>query len=386
MSNCEDLGTQTLFHATNKTAGTQILQSGKMLPGRAGMFGAAIYFAGSVQEAQRRSRSWNQNNGIVIKAQVRLGRALVLSAPSNGLTLEKIRAVGAETVKGRSSDRAIWEYAVFESERVTVLGGPSAYPRPPPDYPRAPPDYPHAPPEDSNPPNYAPEYAVPPYAAQYAVPPYAAQYAVPPYAAQYAVPTPSLSMLPMSNCEDLGTQILFHATNKTAGTQILQSGRMLPGTAGMFGAAIYFAGSVQEAQRISRYWSHNNGIVIKAQVRLGRALVLSAPSNDLTLEKITAVGAETVKGRSSPRGTWQYVVFESERVTVLGGLSADHRPPPDSPYSDQEDSDPPNYAPEYAVPPYAAQSAVSTPSLPMLPMPPWYGPSLVWVGHGPPRW
>jgi hypothetical protein len=89
-----------------------------MKAGQSGMFGGAIYFADS--EACARHKAL-QGSDVIVTVQADLGLALVLESPANDMTLSRVRSYGCDTVKGRWSPRADWEYVVFEAHRITLI-------------------------------------------------------------------------------------------------------------------------------------------------------------------------------------------------------------------------------------------------------------------------
>jgi hypothetical protein len=108
------IGVKRLYHATSTAAAQEIRETGKMVPGACGMFGGAIYFADSIEAALHKARfkEW------IVEANVDMGKALIVEAPDRNLDLVAVREVGCDSVKGRSSPGAAWEYVVFESDRV----------------------------------------------------------------------------------------------------------------------------------------------------------------------------------------------------------------------------------------------------------------------------
>jgi hypothetical protein len=132
----------------------------------------------------------------------------------------------------------------------------------------------------------------------------------------------------MAQKEFIGRQRLYHATCNVAA--ILQSRRMLPEPHWLFGGAIYFADSVESAERKSRYDGHTNPqtIIIVADLDLGVALVLENGSTGMDLAKLhNNYYCQSVKGRSNSSAKWEFVVYDPDVITVLGPLGADLPPP-----------------------------------------------------------
>jgi hypothetical protein len=114
--------------------------------------------------------------------------------------------------------------------------------------------------------------------------------------------------------QQLGVVRLYHATSSEAGALIASAGWMRASQSGMFGGAIYFADSEDSARYKAR---GGRDVIITAHVHMGCALVLESPSTSMTLPKIRSLGCETILGRSNQRANWEYVVFETRRVTII---------------------------------------------------------------------
>jgi hypothetical protein len=69
-------------------------------------------------------------------------------------------------------------------------------------------------------------------------------------------------------------------------------------------------------------------VIIEAEVDMGTTLILDGPSQGLNPGQLLSCGCDSVKGRRTPTAEWEYVVYESKRVRVLGaeGLSAPASP------------------------------------------------------------
>jgi len=111
----KQLGKMTLFHATTKSAADSIMKSKVFRPGKGGMFGAAMYFADNKKAAMHKAAHGVQ---AIITANVKMGKALVVEGPKYDLTAEQIKELGCDTVFGRSSPSADWEYVVYDPSRI----------------------------------------------------------------------------------------------------------------------------------------------------------------------------------------------------------------------------------------------------------------------------
>ena len=113
------VGKITLYHLTSISAGKAIKKSGKMLRGSSGWFGGGIYFAKSVAICARKSKN---GTDCVIKAEVNMGKALVIDANSNktNYTYTKLKKMGCNSViaKGIATGD---EFVVFNYSQVKIL-------------------------------------------------------------------------------------------------------------------------------------------------------------------------------------------------------------------------------------------------------------------------
>jgi hypothetical protein len=104
----------------------------------------------------------------------------------------------------------------------------------------------------------------------------------------------------------------------------------------MFGAAVYFADTPEAARHKSQ---HGEAVIVTADVDMGRSLVLEGPANELTLNTVRQLGCDSVKGRGSAKSGWEYVVFESSRITLISVEgSLPFLPPPQPPSTRQLES------------------------------------------------
>jgi hypothetical protein len=114
---------------------------------------------------------------------------------------------------------------------------------------------------------------------------------------------------------DPRTLRLYHETNLQSAELIIRSQRMHVGTARdlMFGKAIYFAGNPKLAGRKSRH----HGVVLVADVNLGRTLSLDRPNSTLSLARMEKLGYQSVMGRAGPAHPWEYAVYNPAQVTNI---------------------------------------------------------------------
>jgi hypothetical protein len=92
-----------------------------MLPGTSGMFGGGSYFAETRETARHKAARDGPGEAVLIEAEVDMGTALVTESPSPSLNFNEIRSRGCDSVKGRGSAKAHWEYVVYEPTRIRVL-------------------------------------------------------------------------------------------------------------------------------------------------------------------------------------------------------------------------------------------------------------------------
>jgi hypothetical protein len=105
----------------------------------------------------------------------------------------------------------------------------------------------------------------------------------------------------------------YHSTFREAGGRICAQG-WLAGCHGMFGATIYFADTKEAARHKSQ---HGEDIIIKADVNMGRAMVLEGPTSEMTPNTLGPLGRNSVKGRRGSISDWEYVVVESWRIAIV---------------------------------------------------------------------
>ena len=108
-----ELGTMTLYHATNSSAATSIL-NGQFRCGSSGCCGGGIYFADSPSQARHKAKN---GSDAVLQAEVWMGRALTIR---NGCrTRHAIDRSGSVYLPDGASGQGAAEYAVFGSSRVS---------------------------------------------------------------------------------------------------------------------------------------------------------------------------------------------------------------------------------------------------------------------------
>jgi hypothetical protein len=125
--------------------------------------------------------------------------------------------------------------------------------------------------------------------------------------------------------ENIGKKILYHATNRDAYESIMKTKSMILGKKGLFGPGIYFAETEESAQHKSKYDGGVNDVIIKAEVDVGTALVLESSEGPdesykeyMNFELVKSYECNSIKGRSNPNALWEYVLFEPERIMLLG--------------------------------------------------------------------
>ena len=113
------VGKITLYHLTSISAGKAIKKSGKMLRGSSGWFGGGIYFAKSVAICARKSKN---GTDCVIKAEVNMGKALVINANTckTTYTYTKLKNMGCDSVIANGIATGD-EFVVFNYSQVKIL-------------------------------------------------------------------------------------------------------------------------------------------------------------------------------------------------------------------------------------------------------------------------
>ena len=117
-SGTKTIGVIKLYHATTKEAAESIMAEKRFRPGSGGMFGAGMYFADKKKTAIHKSA---HGSDAIIVANVDMGNALIVQGPKYDLSLEQITELGCDSVLGRSSSSAKWEYVVYDPSRIEPL-------------------------------------------------------------------------------------------------------------------------------------------------------------------------------------------------------------------------------------------------------------------------
>ena len=108
-----DLGTMTLFHATNTSAADSILRERRFRCGSSGSCGGGIYFTDFPKVALHKSRN---GSGAVLVAEVDMGRAQTIRKGCR--TPHSIDRSGSVYLPDGASGEGKAEYVVFEPSRV----------------------------------------------------------------------------------------------------------------------------------------------------------------------------------------------------------------------------------------------------------------------------
>ena len=109
-----ELGTMTLYHATNASAASSI-RSGNFRCGSSGCVGGGIYFADSASAAKHKSR---YGSDVVLKADVRMGRALTIRG---GCGSHSCSSGSVYLPNGAGGGNASAEYVVFDNSRISNI-------------------------------------------------------------------------------------------------------------------------------------------------------------------------------------------------------------------------------------------------------------------------
>jgi hypothetical protein len=117
-----------------------------------------------------------------------------------------------------------------------------------------------------------------------------------------------------SETHDLGTVVLYHQTDEGGATGIRNDSRMRCSSKGAYGPAIYFADSAEATDPKAHY----TGWIIKARVRMGKALVCRSSRSSLQERDLADHGCESVYAPKGPQGGFpEYAVFDSSKVDVI---------------------------------------------------------------------
>ena len=104
---------------------------------------------------------------------------------------------------------------------------------------------------------------------------------------------------------------LYHQTGEANATLILQGQKMLRGSAGTFGAAIYFA----EKPEHTNSKAHSYGVILQAKVKVGKSLIVLSKDHlqDYTFSQLNKMGFDSVLGKCFPSGN-EYIVYNWGQV------------------------------------------------------------------------
>jgi len=91
---------------------------------------------------------------------------------------------------------------------------------------------------------------------------------------------------------------------------------MLRGSDGLCGGGIYFAGSASETEAKA----HQKGVVLKAEVNLGRTKHVHGSCPDATHSRLKAEGYDSVTLHGRASGT-EYVVYNHSQVRNIRRFS-----------------------------------------------------------------
>ena len=113
---------------------------------------------------------------------------------------------------------------------------------------------------------------------------------------------------------DLGTMVLYHQTDEGGATGIRNDSSMRCSSSGAYGRAIYFADSAEATDRKA----HHKGWIIKARVRMGKALVCRSGRSGLQERDLADHGCESVYAPTGPQGgSPEYAVFDSSKIEII---------------------------------------------------------------------
>jgi hypothetical protein len=89
----------------------------------------------------------------------------------------------------------------------------------------------------------------------------------------------------------------------------------------MFGGGIYFAPTLD----LTLHKAHRHGVVFACVVDLGRPYIAKRPAHDLTLDKLRAMGFDSLVAVPGPGSVSQeeFVVYESARVLSFVAVNSD---------------------------------------------------------------
>lgn len=101
-----------LYHQTNPQAAEAIIASQVFFPGKVGILGGGIYFAASVSDTDRKAES----KGVILVADVSLGRIATFTAHYPKLTLQELKKQGYDSSYIMMNSGP--EYVVYDTSQV----------------------------------------------------------------------------------------------------------------------------------------------------------------------------------------------------------------------------------------------------------------------------
>ena len=109
---CTQGNTRYLFHVTDAASASSILSSQRMLRGSGGLAGGGIYFAETEQLARQKA----QNQGVCLRARVKLGAQRTLTSSDSSITFSSLFNSGYDSVRltFRNGD----EFVVYNFDQV----------------------------------------------------------------------------------------------------------------------------------------------------------------------------------------------------------------------------------------------------------------------------
>jgi hypothetical protein len=113
------------------------------------------------------------------------------------------------------------------------------------------------------------------------------------------------------------TRRLVHATSYVNAFKIFNSKIMYSGKQGLFGAGIYFAKWEKDAIHKCAGDGTAAQAIIRADVKVGRQWVLEGNAKYLNKNQVQNRNCDSVKGRSQYSAGWEYVIYDSNQISVI---------------------------------------------------------------------
>lgn len=109
--------------------------------------------------------------------------------------------------------------------------------------------------------------------------------------------------------KQVNLKILYHQTSPQNAQEIIRQGRMLPGSGGLVGAAVYFATNPSD----TNHKAQNKGVILECEVDIGKVKKVP-PMGDMTLngKKVKDEGYDSVM-IPRPGGT-EFVVYKPDDI------------------------------------------------------------------------